>query len=381
VPYVLSEIKDFEAKYYLIMRMALEQDISFFGTPNPSTILKLVQSASQNKYDIIKDIHDGTITSRFDLPAQVRASLASRLRKNLPRARRLESLIKHDGALRPKEYWPRLQLIGCWKGGSAGVRLKEFAGWFAKTTPVRDLGYMASEAQMTLPVFDSGSAGILAIDKNFYEFIPESEINASAPTILTCSELEEGSLYYIILTTPGGLYRYDINDVIRVAGFYNQTPLIEFVRKGRDVTSITGEKLHVNQLIGAMARAQRAAGVAVQHFCACADLEKSLYVLSVELDSAMPSRESLVQLLHELDAGLRELNVEYAQKRESQRLGSPILCVMKPGWFERKAEIILQRGARDTQLKAQLLCTTPEDPKEIEFIVQSAGAAPVTKPD
>jgi hypothetical protein len=381
VPYEVSKIKDFEAKYYLIMRLALEQDISFLGTPNPSTILKLVQSASQNKYDIIKDIHDGTLTSRFDLPLQLRASLASRLRKNLPRARRLESLIKHDGALRPKEYWPRLQLIGCWKGGSAAVRLKEFADWFGKTTPVRDLGYMASEAQMTLPVFDSGSAGILAIDKNFYEFIPESEINASAPTILTCSELEEGNLYYVILTTPGGLYRYDINDVVRVAGFYNQTPLIEFVRKGRDVTSITGEKLHVNQIIGAMTRAQRATGAPVQHFRACADVEKSLYIFSVELDGATPSRERLVQLLHELDAVLRELNVEYAQKRDSRRLGAPILSVMKPGWFERKAEIILHRGGRDTQFKAQLLCTTPEDPDEIQFIVQSPAAAQVTNPD
>jgi hypothetical protein len=380
VPYEVSELKDFEAKYYLIMRLALEQDISFFGTPNPSTILKLVQGASQNKYDIIKDIHDGTITPRFDLPAELRASLASRFGKNLPRARRLESLIKHDGALRPKEYWPRLQLIGCWKGGSAGVRLKEFAGWFGKTTPVRDLGYMASEGQMTLPVFDSGSAGILAVDKNFYEFIPESEINASAPTILTCSELEEGSLYYIILTTAGGLYRYDINDVVRVAGFYNQTPLIEFVRKGRDVTSITGEKLHVNQVIGAMARAQRAAGVAVQHFRACADVEKSLYVFSVELDGVLPSRESLSQLLQELDAGLRELNVEYAQKRQSRRLGAPVLCVMKPGWFERKAQTNLKRGGRDTQFKAQLLCVTPEDPDEIQFSVQSAGAGPVQMP-
>jgi hypothetical protein len=381
VPYQVCEIKDFEAKYYLIMRLAMEQDISFFGTPNPSTILKLVQSASQNKYDIIKDIHDGTITSRFDLSAQVRASLVSRLGKNLPRARRLESLIKHDGALRPKEYWPRLQLIGCWKGGSAGVRLKEFARWFAKTTPVRDLGYMASEAQMTLPVFDSGSAGILAIDENFYEFIPESEINSPAPTILTCSELEEGNFYYMVLTTAGGLYRYDINDVVRVAGFYNQTPLIEFVRKGRDVTNITGEKLHINQVIDAMARAQRASAVAVQHFRACADVEKSLYVFSVELDGVMPSRESLLQLLQELDLGLRELNIEYAQKRESRRLGAPVLCLMKPGWFERKAEIILQRGGRDTQFKAQLLCTTPEDPDEIQFMVQSAGAVPITNPD
>ena len=381
VPYQVSEIKDFEAKYYVIMRLALEQDISFFGTPNPSTILKLVQSASQNKYDIIKDIHDGTITMRFDLPAQVRASLATGMRKNLPRARRLESLIKHDGALRPKEYWPRLQLIGCWKGGSAGVRLKEFAGWFAKTTPVRDLGYMASEAQMTLPVFDSGSAGILAIDKNFYEFIPESEINSAAPRILTCSELEEGNLYYIILTTPGGLYRYDINDVIRVAGFYNQTPLIEFVRKGRDVTSITGEKLHVNQVIDAMARAQRAAGVAVQHFRACADVEKSLYVFSVELNGAASNPETLRQLLQEVDMRLRELNIEYAQKRESGRLGTPLLCVMKIGWFERRVRIFLQGGGRDTQYKAQLLCVTPEDPDEIQFVVESAGTVRSTLPD
>lgn len=380
VPYEVSELKDFGVKYYLIMRLALEQDISFFGTPNPSTILKLVESASQNKYEIIKDIHDGTITPRLDLPADLRAALARGLGKNPTRARRLESLIKQDGALRPKEYWPRLQLIGCWKGGTAGVRLREFAGWFGKTTPVRDLGYMASEAQMTLPIFDSGSAGILAVDKSFYEFIPESEITAAAPTILTCSELEEGNLYYVVLTTPGGLYRYDINDVVRVAGFYNQTPLIEFVRKGRDVTNITGEKLHINHVIEALARAQSAVGVAVQHFRACADVEKSLYVFSVELDGVIPSRETLSQLLQELDARLRELNVEYAQKRESRRLGAPVLCVMKPGWFERKARRTLQGGGRDVQFKAQLLSATPEDPDAIQFTVQSGGAAPVTVP-
>jgi hypothetical protein len=231
-----------------------------------------------------------------------------------------------------------------------------------------------------LPIFDSGSAGILAVDKSFYEFIPESEITAAAPTILTCSELEEGNLYYVVLTTPGGLYRYDINDVVRVAGFYNQTPLIEFVRKGRDVTNITGEKLHVNHVIEALARAQSAVGVAVQHFRACADVEKSLYVFSVELDGVIPSRERLSQLLQQLDAGLRELNVEYAQKRESRRLGAPVLCVMKPGWFERKARRTLQGSGRDAQFKAQLLSATPEDPDAIQFTVQSGGAAPMTVP-
>jgi GH3 auxin-responsive promoter len=372
-PYEIAEVKDFEAKYYLIMRLALEHDITFFGTPNPSTILKLVETVNRNKQEMIQDICDGTIAAWCNLQPKMRAALESRLRKNPARARRLESLIKNDGTLRPREYWPRLQLIGCWKGGTVGVRLKEFARWFGKTTPVRDLGYMASEAQMTLPISDSGSAGILAIDENFYEFIPESEIDSPAPTILTCAELEAGASYYLVLTTAAGLYRYDINDVVRVAGFYNQTPLIEFVRKGRDVINITGEKLHVNQVIQAMAQAQNAAGMAVQHFRACADAEESLYSFFVELDGAMPAQERLMQLLQELDASLRALNVEYAQKRESRRLAAPVLCVMKSGWFQRKANAALEPGTRDVQLKAQLLSATPEEASEIQFVVKTAS--------
>ena len=374
-PYEVAEVKDFDAKYYLTMRFALEQDITFFGTPNPSTILKLVESANKAKDEIIKDIRDGAISSHCNMPPQMRSALRGWLRKNPARARRLESLIKSDGTLRPKEYWPRLQLIGCWKGGTVGVRLQEFPRWFAKSTPVRDLGYMASEAQMTLPISDSGSAGILALDENFYEFIPESEIASPSPTLLTCAELEEGTSYYVILTTAGGLYRYDINDVVRVAGFFNRTPLLEFVRKGRDVTNITGEKLHVNQIIQAMAQAQSIAGIAVQHFRACADVERSLYAFSVELDGILPAREQLSRLLRELDSCLRGLNVEYAQKRESRRLAAPVLNVMNPGWFERNANATLRRGARDAQFKAPLLGATPEDASEIQFVVRSAGEA------
>lgn len=372
LPYEISRVKDFEAKYYLTMRLALENDITFFGTPNPSTILKLIESANRNKHEIIKDIGDGTISSRFNLPPEMRVALARRLGKNPARARRLESLIKSDGTLRPREYWPRLQLIGCWKGGTVGVRLKEFARWFGEKIPRRDLGYMASEGQMTLPISDSGSAGILAIDENFYEFIPETEIDSPSPTTLTCAEIEEGKNYYLLLTTPGGLYRYDINDVVRVAGFFNRTPLIEFVRKGRDVTNITGEKLHVHQVVQALEQAQSATGIVVRHFRAFADLEKSRYAFLVEFDGPHPTEHALSQLLGELDTCLQDLNIEYAQKRESGRLGAPILCVMKPGWFERKANAVLESGARDTQFKAQLLSSAPEDPGEIMLIFEQA---------
>jgi hypothetical protein len=373
VPYEVAQVKDFEAKYYLIMRLGIEHEITFFATPNPSTILKLVETADRCKAEMIKDISDGTIAQRLDVPKEIRAKLARALSKNPARARQLEQIAREHDALRPSDYWPRLQLIGCWKGGTVGVHLKEFDRWFEPGMPVRDLGYLASEAQISLPVTDDGCAGILAVDKNFYEFIPEAEIDAAVPTVLNCVELEIGETYYPILTTPGGLYRYDINDVVRVTGFHHRTPLVEFVRKGRDVTNITGEKLHVNQVIQALEEAQRAAELSVGHFRAFADVEKSRYAFLVEFAGIAPDQNRLSRLLDEFDSCLHRLNVEYSEKRESRRLKEPVLWVMKPGWSERKNLATLQRGGRDVQFKAQLLSAMPEDASEILFIVETGG--------
>ena len=100
----------------------------------------------------------------------------------------------------------------------------------------------------------------MAVDANFYEFIPEAEMESDRPHALTVGQLEEGESYYIVLTSPNGLYRYDINDVVRVAGFHGRTPMFEFMRKGRDMVNLEGEKLHVSQLIQAVEAAQTSVG-------------------------------------------------------------------------------------------------------------------------
>ena len=35
-------------------------------------------------------------------------------------------------------------------------------------------------------------------------------------------------LYEIVVTTPGGLYRYRMDDIVKVARFHNKTPILEF---------------------------------------------------------------------------------------------------------------------------------------------------------
>ena len=180
---------------------------------------------------------------------------------------------------------------------------------------------------------------VLTIASNFFEFVPVEELEAQRDNpekwnYLTVGQIEDGQDYYIFFTTSGGLYRYDINDVIRVTGRYNNTPQIVFLRKGRGMTNITGEKVSVNQVINVVQSAAQKADVVASHFKAEADNENSRYVLRVEFASNVAD-DAQRQFLKHADEDMKAINIEYKAKRESMRLKAPVLHVMKEGWYER----------------------------------------------
>lgn len=355
VPYPVFTIKDFEAKYYAIMRFAIEQRVSLMATPNPSTILRLITTADRYRDLIVKDIHDGGLSKEFDVSAEVREEIKTQLRANPKRARTLERMVADSGSLRPEDYWPELALVGCWKGGSVGSTVERLRLWFREGLPFRDIGYLSSEASVTIPIDDEGCKGIPALGVNFYEFIPEDDMGSAEPRVLTVGQLENGKSYYIILTTLNGLYRYDINDVVRVSGFHNETPMLEFLRKGRDMVNLEGEKLHVSQLIQAVTEAQGSVGVRVEYYRAVGRAEESRYILQMEFKESSVADETAVSLGRAIDDGLSGLNIEYEQKRRSGRLHSPLVQVMRQGWSSRRVEAKLARAVRDTQFKDELL--------------------------
>ena len=95
---------------------------------------------------------------------------------------------------------------------------------------------------------------------HFFEFVPEEQRDDPNTEFLTADQLESNREYYIYFTTSAGLYRYDINDVVRVVDFYRNTPVIQFVRKGQGMTSITGEKLTESQVTGALSTSSTRTG-------------------------------------------------------------------------------------------------------------------------
>jgi hypothetical protein len=144
---------------------------------------------------------------------------------------------------------------------------------------------------------------------------------------------------------------------VRVEGFHHEAPLVNFVRKGRGMTSITGEKVSVTQVIEAVAGAATDVGVGVAHFRALADVPAARYVFQVEPSAALDEAQGR-QLLEAIERRLAGLNLEYEGKRNSQRLHPPELQVMKAGWYDSEKE---RQGHRLFQSKTVVLKTQEDE--------------------
>jgi hypothetical protein len=385
IPYRVFEIADYDALYYTVMRLALGCDVTLLATANPSSIQKLLETADGRAESLIRDVHDGALSRDLAVEPAIREDVERRLARDPARAKRLAAAReRRGGKLLPADYWPNLRLIACWKGGTVGGAVERFPEWFdpdgRAAVPVRDWGYLSSEARGSIPLSDDGDGGVLTVTANVFEFVLADELEKrpeqpEAWRFRSVDSLEVGKQYYVFLTTTGGLYRYDINDVIEVIGHYNRTPLISFRRKGRGMTSLTGEKLSENQVVDALGAAAKALDVGLGHFRAEPDAEQTRYVFKVEPETAIPE-EKQAALLEQIDETLCEANVEYKAKRDSGRLHAPVLQVMKPGWHEEERKQAAADGKPVFQSKDVHLDAKQEfvpEPQNVESEVELDG--------
>jgi hypothetical protein len=353
-PYGVFAIEDYEAKYYTLLRLAAGQDISCIATVNPSTIVLLADRLAHHTESIVRDVRDGTLSADVAVPAELRGSL--HLRPDPERAKHLEqAATRGDGELRPGLAWPMLAAIGCWKGGTVGAYLEKFDTLFPQRPAVRDLGYYATELRGSVPLSDDGDAGVLAVGTNLLEFHPAEDDRApEGRELLTFDQLQVGERYFVYVTNASGLYRYDMNDIVEVAGYYGQAPLIRFVQKGKGVVSFTGEKLYEVQVIAAVEAALEALRGRYHFIAAVAELVDGTtprLVFLTEFDDP-PDEHDGAALVDRLDAALGDHNDEYQTKRKSLRYGAPVIRVVRSGEFDRYRRRMVESGQRaDGQFK------------------------------
>ncbi len=363
VPACVARIKDPRSKYYAVLLRSIPRKVGMIIAANPSTLINLARAGDQEKESLIRDLYDGTLSRHLDLPDDIRAELTRRLRRHPERARQLEEIVRRTGTLYPKDYWPNDCILGNWMGGSVGTYLRHYPRYFG-ATPVRDIGLIASEGRMTIPLTDGTPAGVLDVTTHYFEFIPEAEADSPHPTILGAHELKEGQNYFILLTTAFGLYRYHIYDLVRVAGFHNRTPLIEFLSKGAHFSNVTGEKLSEHHVTQAMAEVLREMNVTLTAYSLApcwpsneatngtgAEFEQPYYGLFAE-QGDLADLSAGHQLSERLDARLRQLNSEYDSKRQSERLGPVRLELVRNGfWLQWDRQRLQKTGGTLEQYK------------------------------
>lgn len=361
VPASTAKVKDATAKYYVALRLSLPRRVGMIIAANPSTLINWARTGDQEKESLIRDIHDGTLSTSQEVPEEVRQALAWRLGKRHPeRARELEQIAARTGTLYPKDYWAPTCLLGNWTGGSVGAYLRHYPRYFGEM-PVRDVGLIASEGRMTIPIADRTSSGVLDIVSHYFEFLPEEELHSPKPTVVAAHEVKEGRTYYILPTTAYGLYRYHISDLVRVTGFYNQTPLVEFLSKGAYFANITGEKLSEHHVTRAMSEVLRDLDLTLTAYALapCWDDEQPYYGLFVERGD-LASLAQGQRLAAALDRRLESFNIEYASKRDSQRLGAIRLEILPSGaWLQWDRQRLARTGGTLEQYKHPCLISDP----------------------
>ncbi|HUG93296.1 MAG TPA: GH3 auxin-responsive promoter family protein [Planctomycetaceae bacterium] len=376
VPAVVSRIPDSEAKYYTALRLAIaDVHTAMVTTANPSTLIHLARMAEEVSDLLIRDIADGTLSSEYHVPTEIRRRLGWRTRRrNRRRARWLEDLRQRTGRFYPSDYWPELRVVAVWTGGSAAAYLPGMRQYY-DGIPIRDHGLSASEGRMTIPFVDERPEGVLDVTTHYFEFIPEEAYGTPSPTVLEAHELEEGSCYYILLTTASGLYRYDICDVVRCTGFCGTTPVLEFLHKGSHIANLTGEKIAESQVVAAVCQCAERMHLRLRHFTVSpAWSDPPRYQLLVEeLDLHSP-REGR-RLAQTVDRRLQELNCEYREKRTSGRLGGlEWLSVPAGTWKRLAADRVQSLGGSLEQYKHP--CLVPEIDFAARLLAGGASRSP-----
>ena len=351
IPDEVFDIKDYASRYFVILCFALlERNITYMGAANPSSLVIINKILNQNKEALIKTTYDS------ELPVDCGASepLRRLYRKTAFRSLdRREEIVKmlHD-SVSLATLWPNLKLVNTWTGGSCGVALHSLKLMLPANCQVNELGLISSELRVTFPLADR-MGGLPNLNHAFFEFVKKEDWEEGKRNFRLLHELDDNQQYYLFFTTHSGLYRYAINDIVEVNGFYHRTPLLKFIQKGQGVTNITGEKIYENQVINAVQSAHARQKEAIPFFVLLADVKNARYQLVIEHVSQ--SLERIGELARQLDEFLGNLNIEYRAKRQSLRLNPLEVIEAGPGFGEKLKTILVENGQREGQYKPKLL--------------------------
>jgi hypothetical protein len=225
-------------RYCTLLSLLAADDLTLISVWSPTFLTALLAPLVDWQDRLCHDLRCGSLNLPAPLAEEAARPIRGWLRPDPMRADHLARLLRSPAPLadRLRGVWPRLVLISCWADAAAALFLTELRALFPEVE-VQPKGLLATEGFVSFPLIDHPGAS-LSLRSHFFEF---QEIGSTRCRL--AHELDRGGRYCIVLTTAGGLYRYQLHDEVTVVGFHHQCPLIRFIGKSDATSDLVGEKL------------------------------------------------------------------------------------------------------------------------------------------
>ena len=232
------------------LMMAVPSAVSFAETSEGSMMATLAYLASRRDLALISVWSPTFVMNMFEQMSNHRKELAEILDKGnwcgwekelsfipCPKLKASSLLLQNwDGALTRdffEKLWPKMGLISSWATSTSKFWADELIKLFPEATFIGK-GLWATEGVITFPFEEKYP---LAVTSHFYEFM-----DIDSGEIFPAWNLKKDQILKPLLTTGSGLFRYMMNDKIKVADFAEGCPCFEFLGRLEGVDMV-GEKM------------------------------------------------------------------------------------------------------------------------------------------
>lgn len=218
-----SEESSFATACYLVAC----SDLSFISVWSPTFALSLLQLIKENQTPIAIVLATGKWPKAYQGLNHLKAP------ENLKVSNLITQWNGEINADFTQKLWPKLSLISAWDTSSSKIWADKLKVLFAHCQ-FQGKGLWATEGVISIPYQGQYP---LAITSHFYEFE-----DLETGKIYTSWQLELGQNVRPIISTANGLLRYAMNDQLKVTGFINECPCLEFIGRLNGIDMV-GEKL------------------------------------------------------------------------------------------------------------------------------------------
>lgn len=341
-PQEFAEIRDIKKRYLAHAIVALaDGNLTGLLTANPATLMHLSHVIESEFTTICSAIEKG----EFPRPERTNTTIQNQyqLRPNPRRANLLRRLRESNENLSLHDYWPKLRGIICWTSGSCSTAIRYLREQLRPGIAFVELANPSASVVGTINIDTRTRTCVPLLRDNFYEFAERSSWESGFADMKRLDEIVVGNEYYVILTTPSGLYRIQTEQIIKVTGKIHETPTFEFVQHSSHSTNVHGEQLAESEVISAIAQLNEKHNHEIQQFLVLCNVERRSYELYIE----SKLRLDCEQIRFQFDDALSRNSSFWLTQRLTERMDAPEVTQIREGTINTYRLEHLTDGSRD----------------------------------